>query len=60
MLRTQAQIIEVSGDLLLHIVEGLKRIRAQNNRSKSKSSGFDVLGGGKKAVESQVLIKSVS
>jgi hypothetical protein len=51
----------VSGNLLLHIVKGLKeRRRAQNSQSKSKSDGFDVLSGDKKAVESQVLIKSVS
>jgi hypothetical protein len=44
------QIIEVSGDLLLHIIEGLEG-----------SGGFDsVLGGGRRAVKSQVLVESIS
>jgi hypothetical protein len=60
MLRTQAQIIEVSGDLLLHIIKGLKRMGAQSSRSRSKSGGFDVLSGGRKAVKSQVLVGSIS
>jgi hypothetical protein len=61
MLGTQAQIIEVSGDLLLHIVKGLKeRRRARSSRSRSRS-GFDgVLGDGKTTVESQVLVESIS
>jgi hypothetical protein len=48
------QIIKVSGDLLLHILEGLKGRGARSN------GGFDVPGGGKRAVESQVLVKSIS
>jgi hypothetical protein len=44
----------VSGDLLLHILKGLKGRRAQRN------SGFDVPGGDKRAVESQVLMQSIS
>jgi hypothetical protein len=55
MLRTQAQIIEVSSDLLLHIIEGLKRRKAQSSRSRSrgKSGRSDgVLSGDRKAVES--------
>jgi hypothetical protein len=44
----------VSGDLLLHILKGLKGRGARNNNE------FDVLGGGKKAVKSQVLVKSIS
>jgi hypothetical protein len=52
MLKAQAQIIKVSDDLLLHIVERLKG---------SKSGGSDgVLGGGRRAVESQVLMESIS
>jgi hypothetical protein len=54
MLRTQAQIIKVSGDLLLHIIKGLEGRRARSN------SGFDVPGSGRRAVESQVLVKSIS
>jgi hypothetical protein len=60
MLGTQAQIIKVSGDLLLHIVEGLKRRRARSSRRRSKSGRFDVLDGGERAVESQVLVESIS
>jgi hypothetical protein len=59
MLRTQAQIIEVSGDLLLHIIEGLKGRRARSSQRRS-SGGFDsVLDGGRKAAESQVLVESI-
>ena len=44
----------MSGDLLLHIIEGLEG-------SRSRSGGFDgVLGGGRRAVESQVLVESIS
>jgi hypothetical protein len=50
----------VFNNFLLHIVKGLKRIRAPNSQSKSKSSRFDVLSSNKKAVKSQVFIKSVS
>jgi hypothetical protein len=57
-MRTQAQIIKVFDDLLLHIIEGLEGRRA---RSRSRSSGFDsVLGSGRRAVESQVLMESIS
>ena len=46
----QVQIIEVFGDLLLHIVERLKR-----------DSGFDsILSGGRGAVELQVLMELIS
>jgi hypothetical protein len=46
----QVQIIEVFGDLLLHIVERLER-----------GGGFDgILGGGRGAVESQVLMELIS
>jgi hypothetical protein len=56
MLRTQAQIIKVSGDLLLHIIKGLK-----GRRAPSRNGGSDgVLGGGRRAVESQVLVESIS
>jgi hypothetical protein len=48
------------GDLLLHILKGLKERRARSSQSKS-SGGFDgVFGSDKKAVESQVLVKSIS
>jgi hypothetical protein len=60
MLGTQAQIIKVSDDLLLHIVEGLKRRGTRSSRHRNKSGGFDVLGGDERAVESQVLVKSIS
>jgi hypothetical protein len=50
----------VFSDLLLHIIEGLKERRARSSRSRS-SDGFDgVLDSGGKAVESQVLVKSIS
>jgi hypothetical protein len=44
----------VFGDLLLHIFEGLKGRGAQSN------DGFDVPDKGKRAVKSQVLVKSIS
>jgi hypothetical protein len=50
----------VSGDLLLHIVERLEGRMARSSRSRS-NGGFDnVLGDGRTAVESQVLVKSIS
>jgi hypothetical protein len=61
MLKTQAQIIKVSRDLLLRIIEGLKGRRAQSSRRRSRSGGSDgVLGGDRRAVESQVLMESIS
>jgi hypothetical protein len=60
MLKTQAQIIEVSSDLLLHIVKRLEGRMARSSRCKS-NGGFDgVLGNGRTAVESQVLVESIS
>jgi hypothetical protein len=60
MLKTQAQIIKVSGDLLLHIVKRLEGRMAQSSQSRS-NGGFDgVLGDGRTAVESQVLVESIS
>jgi hypothetical protein len=54
MLGTQAQIIKVFSDLLLHILEGLKGRGARSN------GGFDVPGSDRKAVKSQVLVESIS
>jgi hypothetical protein len=60
MLKTQAQIIKVSSDLLLHIVERLEGRMARSSQSRS-NGGFDnVLGDSKTAVESQVLVESIS
>jgi hypothetical protein len=51
----------VFSDLLLHIIKRLKEKKAQSNQNKSKSNKSDgVLGDNKKAVKSQVLIKSIS
>jgi hypothetical protein len=60
MLKTQAQIIEMSGNLLLYIVKRLEGRMAQSSQSKSNSEFDNVFGDNKTAVKSQVLMKSIS
>jgi hypothetical protein len=50
----------VSGDLLLYIVKRLEGRMARSSQSKSNSRFDNVLGDGRTAVESQVLIESIS
>jgi hypothetical protein len=49
----------VFSDLLLHIIEGLKGRRAQSSQSKSNNRFDSVLNNNRKAIKSQVLIKSI-
>jgi hypothetical protein len=50
----------VFSDLLLHIIKGLKERKAQSSQSKNSSEFDSVLNSNRKAVKSQVLIKSIS